>query len=252
MQKPMPVETDPFVHHPGLRDLVTDPMTSFFRSFTAVEFIAQAPEMHMMHNLLMSDAEREISRQRTLAEHGDQDLWIFAYGSLMWDPALRFAEVRRAKIEGFSRHFILKDIYGARGTQDAPGLMAALDHGIGCEGLLFRIPAAILDEETTILWHREMVGPAYTPTFVTATALGFETRALTFVADHQAEAIHSNLTRAQQVEYIATGAGFLGSSLDYLTNIAQHFEALGINDPEISALLAETRAYCVLSQQQGQ
>lgn len=57
---------------------------------------------------------------------------MFAHGSLMWDPAIDFAEVRRAWLPGHARRFILCDIHGARGTRDAPGLMAALDRGDGC------------------------------------------------------------------------------------------------------------------------
>lgn len=234
---------DPFRHHPELRALVTEPLASFFRDFNAVKFIAETPEMHMMHAILMSDQERDESRALALADHGQQDLWIFAYGSLMWDPALQFTEVRRARIEGYSRHFILKDIYGARGTPEAPGLMAALDHGAECEGLIYRIAADQVDAETCILWHREMVGPAYKPVFVPAMTQGLTLRALTFVADHEAESIHTDMTRDQQVEYIATGAGFLGSSFDYLINIAQHFETLGIEDAEITALVEETARF---------
>lgn len=196
-----------------------------------------------MHEMILSEESREATRIQALANHSDQDLWVFAYGSLMWDPAIQFSEVRRAKVDGFSRHFILKDTFGARGSEEQPGLMAALDHGAGCEGLLFRISADRLEEETKILWQREMVAPAYLPEFVSATASGQEIQALTFVADHSADVIHPDLTRAQQVAYIATGAGFLGTSLDYLTGIAQHFETLCIHDADISALVEETNQY---------
>lgn len=48
---------------------------------------------------------------------------------MMWDPAFRFEEVPRAHVLSYARRFILKDIYGGRGTVDAPGLMVALDKG---------------------------------------------------------------------------------------------------------------------------
>ncbi len=62
---------------------------------------------------------------------------------------------------------------------------------------------------------------------------------LTFVADHAADMIHPDLTQTQQVRLIALGAGFLGSSKEYLQNIVSQFEQLGIVEPDSSALLQQ-------------
>jgi glutathione-specific gamma-glutamylcyclotransferase len=176
-------------------------------------------------------------------DHIPEDLWVFAYGSLMWDPGIVFAEVRRAFVPGNARRFILRDIHGARGTRETPGLMAALDEGSGCEGLAFRIDREHVDGETERLWRRERIGPGYIASFVDAELSDGRVSALTFVADHDAEVIASTLTRAEQVHCFATGTGFLGTSLQYLENIAAHFEALGIHDDDVVALLRETKAY---------
>ena len=234
---------DPFAHHPELRGKIIDPLQSFFRTFNAEEFMKHKPELAEMAMQLHSDAVRESSRMAALIDYRDSDLWVFAYGSLMWDPAFHFVDVRRAHVRDYARHFILKDTFGARGSRDVPGLMAALDKGSGCNGLVYRIERDEVDVETEILWRREMVGAGYLPTFVEAEISGGPVMALTFVADYDAEIIAPNLTRAEQVEYIATGKGFLGTSLEYLTNIANHFDALGIIDEDITALLAETEAY---------
>jgi cation transport protein ChaC len=79
--------------------------------------------------------------------------------------------------------------------------------------------------------------------FVGAVAADTPLTALTFVADHEAELIDAGLSRAQQIEYCATGTGFMGSSLDYLRNINRQFAALGIQDDEVSELLREAEAY---------
>jgi cation transport protein ChaC len=63
------------------------------------------------------------------------------------------------------------------------------------------------------------------------------------VADHNAPLIDAGLTRAEQIEFLATGIGFLGSSLEYLRNIASHFAALGIEDEEVVSLLRDAEAY---------
>jgi cation transport protein ChaC len=236
-------EADPFTHHPDLRDKISDPLTSPSRNLTTAKLATVSKARGLPLDWWYSDSEREASRAEALAGRRDADLWVFGYGSLMWDPAFRFEEVRRAHVPDYARRFILKDIYGGRGTVDAPGLMAALDEGPGCDGLAFRISRANVDEETEVLWRRERIGPAYTPVFVEAITADDRMTALTFVADHEADLIDASLTRAQQIEYCATGTGFMGSSLDYLRNIARQFAALGIRDDEVSELLRETEAY---------
>ena len=234
---------DQFFHHPELRDKIADPLTSFYRNFRAEDFLAQRPELGEAFGGLHSDADREASRQQALAGRAAGDLWVFAYGSLMWDPAFRFSEVRRARVAGYARQFILKDSYGARGTKEAPGLMAALDRGDGCDGLLFRVSAADVEVETEILWRREMVAQAYLPAFVDAVMDDQVVDALTFVADHAAEAIHPELLHEEQVRFIATGVGFLGSSFDYLAKINRQLTALGIVDEHCSTLLRDIELY---------
>lgn len=238
---------DPFQHHPELRDRILDAQASFFRDFSVDRLIEQFPQMAEHRSWTYSDEQREALRAATLA--GRQgDLWVFAYGSLMWDPALRFAEVRRASLQGYARRLILLDARGARGTAEAPGLMAALDHGeacrdLSCQGLAFRIAAADVERETEILWRREIVGPAYIADFVPATLDNGSVEVLAFLADHQVEQIRADLTREQQIHYIATGAGFLGSSHAYLSNIVGQFEALGIHDEDCARLLEDVEAY---------
>ena len=84
-----------------------------------------------------------------------------------------------------------------------------------------------------------MIGPGYVPTFGMAQIGGQPMQVLTFVADHAADMIRPDLTQAQQVRLIARGAGFLGSSKEYLQNIVSQFEQLGIVDPDCSALLQQ-------------
>jgi cation transport protein ChaC len=234
--------TDPFVHHPELRGRIVDPLTSFFRGFTVEGLIARFPEMETMRGWTLSDDRREALRLRALEGH-QGDLWVFAYGSLMWDPAIRFAEVRRAHVAGHARRFILVDDKGGRGTPEAPGLMATLDRGEGCAGLAFRIPGADVEAETTILWRREMIGPGYLATFVTADLGDRMQPALTFVADHGAAGVRPDLTRAEQARLIATGTGFLGTSKTYLENIIDQIARLGIADTDCEDLLRAVEDY---------
>jgi cation transport protein ChaC len=232
---------DPFHHHPGLRDKIKPFHASFFRTMTVQRIREVMAERNLPVTFpFYADAEREALRAEMLATHDAGDLLVFAYGSLLWDPALDFAEVRRAHAPGHARAFILVDVHGGRGTAEAPGLMAALDEGSGCDGLVFRIGAEKVEAETEILFRREMIGPGYHARFVPVLVDGQETRALTFLADHDDPAMQPDITRAEQLRYLATGAGFMGTSHEYLKNVVDHLHDMAIPDPDLDALLADT------------
>lgn len=241
----MPELIDPFAHHPELRDRIADTEKSYFRTFSVEAVLAADPQQEAFRDWVHTDEEREAIRAEALANHSG-DLWIFGYGSLMWDPALRFVEVRRAHIAGYARRMILVDTRGGRGTEEAPGLFATLDavEGCdGCEGLAFRIAAADVEAETEILFRREMIAPGYLARFVPARIGDAEFRVLTFVADHDVPDVRPDLTHEEQVRYVAHGVGDLGTSRDYLANIVAHFTHLGITDAHCSDLLRAVDAY---------
>ena len=235
--------SDPFRHHPGLRGRIKPYAQSYFRGITTERVRASLAEQGLADAFpFYPDAVREGLRHAALEGHRG-DLWIFAYGSLIWDPALDFAEVRRAHAPRHARRFILVDIYGGRGTPEAPGLMAALDDGAGCDGLAFRIAADKVEAETEILFRREMIGPGYHARFIPALIDGQEVRALSFLADHDDPLMQADIPRAAQVRYAATGAGFLGTSFDYLSSTVAHLAEVGIDDPDASDLLAAVIAH---------
>ena len=239
----MSVDTDPFRHHPNLRRLITPPEQSTLRDLQ----LDRVMEMVLSHggdtSLFMSELAREADRAAFFKDRPASDLWVFAYGSLIWDPAVLFSEVRRAYAPAAERRFILRDIGGGRGNAENPGVMAALDKGKGCHGVAFCIPASHVPEESYRLWLRERMGAAYHPVNIAVeTDLG-PIEALTFMADHDAGFIKADMTYEEQVRYCATGKGFLGTSLAYVENIAAHFAALGIEDPMVTQLLADARAY---------
>lgn len=234
--------TDRFTHHPELRGKILDPQQSYFRTFSPVDFDARMKEMGIKGPWRLTDEKREATRFETLEGHRDEDLWVFAYGSLMWDPGFEFEEVLKAHVTGYQRAFCLKDELGARGTLEVPGLMAALDIGSGCTGLAFRIARERLEQESEILWRREMVTGVYVPTIVNGATKQGDVKCVTFVANHQAKRIRCDLTREEKVRYLATGAGILGTSLEYIENLAEHLLALEIDDPYVFSLLEEARA----------
>ena len=173
---------------------------------------------------------------RALSGRLHADLWVFAYGSLMWDPAIYIAEIRTAALAGFHRAFCLKTHIG-RGSLERPGLMVGLHDGGECQGLALRIPANIVDRETDIMWMREMVSDGYAPTFVRVQTPQGTVEALTFVAD-KGSSRWVDLDEEATARMIATGVGMLGTNLDYLDTLAGHPVLLGVIDIGISHLHA--------------
>ena len=238
---------DPFEHHPELRSKIADPHRSFFRGFHPSDFDERMAAAGMPSHWRLTDEQREATRIEALAGLRGSDLWVFGYGSLMWDPAFLFSEVRRAHVDGYARRFCLKDELGGRGSHEAPGLVAMLDRGPGCTGLAFRIEQDRVEEETKILWRREMLTGVYLAATVDAETAAGPVRAITFVANHAAKRVRDDLSREEQVRFIATGKGLLGSSLDYIANLAEHLEVLDIDDPDVFSLLEEAKRYNAVS-----
>lgn len=185
---------------------------------------------------LRSEPELLQSLAETLQGHDLQDgLYVFGYGSLMWNPAFLYQEALTATVRGWSRKFCLW-LYLARGSLQAPGLMLSLDRGGTCRGMVFRIPAAMVQEELQLLWRREMLSGAYQARWVTATVAGQSVKALTFVINRRHERYATHLSDEQIAHYIATGTGTLGTCQDYFDATVTKLEAMGIRDAAIERI----------------
>jgi cation transport protein ChaC len=209
---------------------IVEPETSFFRISRAKfeEWDQIAREQGYGEHWRRTHEEREATRSKAMVGRFSEDLWIFAYGSLMWDPAIHVVEIRRAKLRGYHRRFCLKIKVG-RGSREKPSLMAALDRDGECDGLAFRVPSTAVDRETEILWMREMIDSAYLPMFVQLDTPQGAIEALAFIMDRKdAKFVDIGLDEAARI--IATGTGALGSNLEYFNNLAEHVVALGIED----------------------
>ena len=172
--------------------------------------------------------ERERMRRRVLTEVGTgKDIWIFGYGSLIWNPILRYAEERRACVYGFHRAFCQWTHLG-RGSPQQPGLMAGLDRGGSCRGIAYRIAPDAVECETRILWDRETPLPIYVPRVLNAKTDAGVIRVITFVANHTSEYYIGPMSIEAQAEYIARAGGSLGSNAEYLFNLVRCLEERGL------------------------
>lgn len=228
---------DPFHLHPELREKIKPAVESYFRDWDLSALDASAAERGAPVDWRTPDEEREVGRRDWLKDRWDQDLWIFGYGSLMWDPSVEFNEVRHAHCRGYQRSFCLW-MEGGRGSEEEPGLMLAMDEGGNCEGLAFRIEAAKLDRETFVLFRREMIFSAYRPTWLNLDTVDGPIEALGFAANHDHERIIPGIPLHDQAKMISRAEGFLGTNFEYLSNTHEHLKLLGIEDTYVSDLYA--------------
>ena len=166
----------------------------------------------------------------------DQDVWVFGYGSLIWNPAIHFERKDIMTIYGFHRKFCLKTYLG-RGNKEAPGLVLALDHGGSCRGIAFKLPAKIAAHELEIIWRREMLSGSYIPKWLNGKIKGISVKALGFVINKQEDRYIGDLTDVETAALISKASGFLGTCSEYLINTSEHLEDLGIPDNKLSNLV---------------
>jgi cation transport protein ChaC len=190
----------------------------------------------------LSDRQLSESLTATLAaKPKGAGWWVFAYGSLLWNPLFPVAEMRPALLRGLHRRFCLWSL-ASRGTRECPGLVLGLDRGGACRGVAMRLPAMLAIDELHLLWRREMVVGSYHPRWVTAHAEGREIVALTFVVRRDHPQFANGLTLERQIEVLDTACGAFGSSLDYLERTRVALVAHGIVDPYLETLAAGLNA----------
>ncbi len=186
--------------------------------------------------MLVSEADIEASLNRALAERDNEEpVWVFGYGSLIWNPLMRFAERRVAKVRGYHRGFYLWSKIN-RGSPEKPGLVLGLDRGGSCAGVAYRLHPEHVMDEFKLLWRREMLAPAYFPRWLDAHTDSGVVNALTFVVD-RAVGDYAGRLSDENIVSIALGAhGHFGSCADYLLETAISLEQHGISDQRMRRL----------------
>lgn len=184
----------------------------------------------------LTDEELAVSLAAALeSKPAGSDWWVFAYGSLLWNPLFPFVDARPAKLSGRRRRFCLWSL-ASRGTANQPGLVLGLDRGGSCQGVVYRLPARSAKAELALLWRREMVLGAYLPLWVTVRCDGKPQVALAFVVDRAHRQYTGNLSLGEQADVLATAAGAFGSSADYLERARVALVTHGIVDPYLERL----------------
>jgi len=171
-----------------------------------------------------------------------EPVWIFGYGSLMWNPGLDYDVRRVATIHGYHRNFCLWSRIN-RGTPESPGLVLTLERGGCCRGLAFRLRREVAESQLLELWKREMSLGSYLPRWLECRSGTDTFRALGFVVNRACTGYAGKLPLETIVQAISTGRGKYGSSADYLFRTEATLAEHGIRDPRVRQLVERVRAH---------
>lgn len=177
---------------------------------------------------------------RALLDVPPGPLWVFGYGSLMWDPRFTYVEWAPALVYGYHRALCIASNRW-RGTPARPGLVLGLDRGGACRGIAFLLAPSDVESTLELLWAREMRRRVYWPRFVTARLPGTDVRALAFIADRRHAAYVGRLPIGATAQRVATCCGQGGANLDYLARTVDHLLELGVRDDHLQRVLASAR-----------
>ncbi len=169
-----------------------------------------------------------------------EPVWLFAYGSLMWNPEFAYAEAQPGRLYGYHRSFCLYS-RDYRGTPERPGLVLGLDRGGSCRGIAYRLPPGRVGAALDRIWAREMTGGVYgmRPVLVRTPQGVVEAQAC--IVRRQSADYAGRLSLEEAAGLLGNAIGGRGSGRDYLANTVRHLEALGIRDGllhRIEALVA--------------
>ena len=184
----------------------------------------------------LSEAELEASLDTVIPRASTgQGIWVFAYGSLIWNPCLRFEESRVAILYGRRRALALRSRFG-RGTEANPGLLFSLIPGGSCGGLALRIAPELCRAELRLLWRREMIAGSYQPrVFRVRTAQG-PVPAIAFDANRSHANYNPSMPLDDEVRMVSAAQGIAGTNVDYVLRTRDALRAHGMRDRRLEAL----------------
>lgn len=152
---------------------------------------------------------------------GDE-FWLFAYGSLLWNPAVSYVDEAPALAHGWHRAFCML-MRSHRGTPKRPGLMVALDRGGQCQGVVLKLPTGDLEEELHRLVRREMPVqradgiPIHSARWIRANVGSRTIPALAYVINHRGPSYAGQLNSSEVADILTSSCGSGGLALNTST-----------------------------------
>lgn len=170
-------------------------------------------------------------------------MWVFGYGSLLWNPGFEVAESVVGSLPDYARSFCMRSIHH-RGTVEHPGLVLALDQQAGqvCAGMALRVATGLETPTLEYLRERELVSSAYVEKDLEVTLTdGRLVTAVVYVVDEAHDQYCGDLPLEEQAQIIAQAVGGRGPNTEYLYNTAEHLHSVGLEDDALSWLATRVR-----------
>ena len=191
----------------------------------------------------LTSQEMTVSVQQVLKGHNlEEGIWVFGYGSLMWNPDFKFVEKISGEIKGYHRSLCLKSIV-YRGSPDYHGIVFGLDKGDSCQGMAFRIAPENMGSELQKVWEREMFAETYIPTWVSVRTEVDVVSAITFVINPAHEHYLPDLDLDTIAKRVVRAEGKCGSCLDYVKNTVNYLHQLELSDSYLEELLSLIKSH---------
>jgi len=171
-------------------------------------------------------------------DHRPADLWVFGYGSLIWNPGFEYLERAQARMVGLHRSLCVYS-FVHRGTPERPGLVLGIDQGGACRGVAYRVAAARRADILAYLRAREQVTSVYREAVRTVWLEGTPERraeAVCYTVDRSHPQYAGRLTLEQQLHHVRQGHGRSGNNRDYVIETVAALEALGCRDAPLHQL----------------
>jgi cation transport protein ChaC len=185
---------------------------------------------------VLTEAEQDASVMGLLEEHpAGADVWLFGYGSLVWNPIVHYEERRVVRLHGVHRSFCLWS-HVNRGSLQKPGLVLGLDSGGSCRGVAYRIAGHHAVDELRLLWRREMVLGAYCPRWAKIDAGEEDFRAIAFFINREHPNYAGKLPLETVIKTLVSTRGQLGTPAEYLLETVRGLIEHGVRDPYLLEL----------------
>ena len=224
----------------------TDPILKITRESLSSGVVTKMVAERDSETKIASDDELLESRREVVPDDFDcSNVWVFGYGSLIFNPVIEHTERVNAKIYGNHRRFCLRTRIG-RGSPDCPGLVLALDRGGSCAGVAFKLNPETAIAELDLLWRREMITLAYNARWVKLhTDKGVKT-GIAFVSIPAHQNYAPPMSLHSEAEIIAAASGFIGPCRDYLFDTVAGLQDHGIRDKYLENLVIAVKARLAL------
>ncbi len=162
-------------------------------------------------------------------------LWVFGYGSLLWNPGFRFIDSQAAVLVGYHRALCVW-AWTYRGTPEKPGLVFGLAPGERCEGLGFLIAEEDRESVLAYLWEREMIGDVYHAEFCRIQVAGRSVNALTFIVNTEGQQYAGCLSNAEVVKTVLSSRGTRGENSEYVLETYRYLSQRGVEEPALQQI----------------